>query len=82
MWQTFYIIEDGGACGGEARHGLKEGVSEIRDVAAYEEGECSEEAEQAPCQGDDKERVASAHAVGCVLAEIAEAETEHLCDEN
>lgn len=81
MRQTFHIIENRGACGRETRHGLKEGVGEIRDVTAYEERQGAEETEQSPCECDDKEGVASAHGIGCLSAEIAEGETEHLCDE-
>ena len=81
MWQTFYIIEDGGTCGGEARHGLKEGVGEIGDIASDEERQGAEETEQSPCQCDDKERVASAHGVGGLSTEVSEGETEHLGDE-
>ena len=80
MRQTFHIIENSGACCRETRHRLEECVREIGYVAAYEEWQGAEETEQSPCQCDNKKGIASAHSVGCVLAEIAESETEHLCD--
>ena len=81
MRQTFHIVENGGTCGGEARHRLEEGIGEIGYVAAYEERQGAEETEQSPCQCDDKEGVASAHGVGCLSAEVSEGKTEHLGDE-
>ena len=46
--EAFYIVKNGGTRGGESLHCLEVGIRKVVDVAAYHEGQCTEETEDNP----------------------------------
>ena len=82
MRQTFHVIEDGTARGGEARHGLEIGIGEVRDVATHHEWQRAEKAEDAPGEGDDEERLATTEGVVGIAADTSQGEACRLCKQD
>ncbi len=52
------VVHDGAACGGEARHGLDEGVGHGAEAPTEQIGQHADERKQQPCDGDDQEAFA------------------------
>ena len=70
--QRVDIVQDGGACGGESRHGFEIGVGETRNVAADDKRQRAKEAEDDPRKRHHEIGVAAAHGVVGVAPKIAQ----------
>ena len=70
--QRVDIVQDGGACGGEPRHGFEIGVGETRNVAADDKRQRAKKTEDDPRKRHHEVGVAAAHGVVGVAPEIAQ----------
>ena len=70
--QRVDIVQDGGACSGEPRHGFEIGVGEARNVATDDKRQRTKKAEDDPRKRHHEVGVAAAHSVVGVTPEIAQ----------
>ena len=82
MRQMLHIIENTGASGSKARHGLKIGIGKVSDISSHHIRQRAKEAIDRPRQGNDEEGVFSRHVIIGITSQVSQDIRSHLCHED